>query len=360
MTPMLRELDDAELCLVGVENPTLWNLVEDMVKRVFNMEGHDLHLLPDHKRTRLGRLFSALPSELQLELVHHVDVRDLTSLSLTCKFYYRECTIVFERFMNRSFAAMGLNWGSIRFMARHLGTILTGWVVHQLLFLESKSFDIDDFDCLEVRVNHAELVLKYFEAATDYMLDTEQSGVKVLRRPNTDSKFHIKLYASNDAPERSVFHKSLTASFSWLGGNGFVVPYAELSFKSRTMALPFPAAEIGMAAERGLEIVPFHADPILGCKDVITCPAMIRNTRDLHCFSEPFLSPAWSYRRVQFCRKVEIAWCLGAQGCAEGTDARSFVTASVNIASTGIDIRQQMMMANLEDRLGVKAGNHLY
>ncbi|KAK7017229.1 hypothetical protein R3P38DRAFT_3201620 [Favolaschia claudopus] len=300
---LLQSYDDRELFLVGIESPSLWKAVEDLVRRELRVEDRGLNFLPEMERTVTGRGFASLPNELKMELVYHVDIRDLTSLTFSCKFYWKEGTRIIDGFLKRCFIAIGLDWDNLRFALRHLGGILTGFMVRRMMFMESKEFRVRDFDNIELRVKNTEMATKWFAAATTYRAIKPQpsrfDGV-VLQRPDDPTGFRIKLIESD--AERDVFWQHSTAAFTWLGSDGFVVPYKTLGFDSKTMLCDgiddrTLRSSIETAHREGLEIVPFHENKIELCGSHVTCPSVIRSTLDDECFAERLPIPIWSYRQ---------------------------------------------------------------
>ncbi|KAK7007936.1 hypothetical protein R3P38DRAFT_3211591 [Favolaschia claudopus] len=342
---LLQKYDDRELFYIGLESKSLWSTVETIVKRDFELPEFLINQLPPIDQSTSGRLFARLPSETKLELVYHVNIRDMTALCQSCKFFWREGTKVMERFMKRCFDTMGLDWGSIRFAIRHMRSILSGAVVRQLAFLESQPFNIDEFQFLEVRTMHTEYVVKYFETATEYKTDEQYvspSNVTVLHRPHHPSAFRIMIYETHESPQCSVFYQKSTASFLWLDADGFVAPYASLTFDRKTL-IAYPIndksleAEIQRARAHNIKIIPFHGEGG-DCGTAATCPSIVRNTLDTSCFNERFLSPVWSYRRVARNEKTEVVWCLGSAGCRDGLRGRFFVKEFFSLSDNQGDI----------------------
>ncbi|KAK7007935.1 hypothetical protein R3P38DRAFT_2792061 [Favolaschia claudopus] len=256
---LMRSYNDKQLFSLGMESPSLWKAVEDIVRRSLKItEDYELEMYSATELTDMGRRFSRLPNEIKMELVYHTNVRDLTALTLTCKFYWKEGTKVLDRFLSRCFQAIGLDWHSLRFALRHLNAILTGSVIRQMIFVESKEFRIQDFNGIKILANDPGLTNP--GASLDQV---------VLERPNDRSHFQIRIIDSFS--EGDIFWRKSTACFTWLGSDGFVVPYQNLSFESKTMLCPpiddeTLKASIVSAQEEGLEIVPFHLDDQTNCQ----------------------------------------------------------------------------------------------
>ncbi|KAK7006998.1 hypothetical protein R3P38DRAFT_2793151 [Favolaschia claudopus] len=119
-------------------------------------------------------------------------IKNLTTLTFSCRFYWKE---------------------GVKVIDRYLGGILTGLMVRRMMFMESKVFRVRDFNCIELRVNNPEMATKWFTAATTYSVIKPQASrfeALVLQRPDDPTGFRIILIDSD--LQRDVFWQNLTAA----------------------------------------------------------------------------------------------------------------------------------------------------
>jgi hypothetical protein len=151
---VLRASSDRELFFLGIENRFLWQkitsfLADESSKLCideaplkcnpslrFRIICDFSPVIPVHERHSLGRLFAALPMELYVEVIDHLNVRELAALAGTCRFFNRECSIALHRYMVEVFSSIGLSWVSVRFMLTHTDGLISGLFINHMLFFK--------------------------------------------------------------------------------------------------------------------------------------------------------------------------------------------------------------------------------
>ncbi|KAF8135276.1 hypothetical protein K438DRAFT_1786987 [Mycena galopus ATCC 62051] len=266
---LFRHCDSRELFLVSTESHRLWTVCVKILR--------DCEPVVNTSWKRSTRL----PMELKLLVLGYLDIRDLSSLTLTRRNYHWLCSRYIEQVMNGCLSRFRLQLDSLRFMLVHTDALtVSGYFACSMLMLKNMHFygtrQIDIFVCGK---DNSIGVEKYLAASAGYYrtkVNTQPAYHGHHQSTHLQREGHaancIVVHCGSRNPRADVFTQALTCLHNWISGEGFFAAYPDLTLTRRALISHTwvwmngntcdlkSIAAVGENAERnGFSLMPYHA-----------------------------------------------------------------------------------------------------
>ncbi|KAF8217219.1 hypothetical protein K438DRAFT_1954068 [Mycena galopus ATCC 62051] len=240
---ILESCEGRELFMVGIENKRLWQTCFQILR---DRKGNGPPWLPAVAAVAMPIL--PLPFEIHLEILELLDVRDLTSLRQTCRFFWSLCTRLLEGILNRFFSRFGLDAASVRFMLTQTDSLLSGYFAFHLARMNrsclKQTRTLEVFVCGDVNAVSVEQFFAASAGFTRASVDNKPAYRGILQSVHLRRDVlgavstGIVLHYCRRNPRADVFNQPLTCLHTWMSGSGIFVAYADLTLRSETIPLP--------------------------------------------------------------------------------------------------------------------------
>ncbi|KAJ6464406.1 hypothetical protein C8R45DRAFT_939924 [Mycena sanguinolenta] len=174
--------DDELLFAVGVANAALWPAVRRKLYARLTRT-YQCGVGVEFFNGSSDLPIQNLPTDVYNLLPAALDMRDMSMLSATCRFFRQECAHILEQRVRFAFTWLGLDWVTFRFMLKQTGAVIGGFFVYHLVRM--------DFPCL-CALSSVEIFVwqgvdssninRFFKAASPYSkLRRESSALSATR-----------------------------------------------------------------------------------------------------------------------------------------------------------------------------------
>ncbi|KAJ7512191.1 hypothetical protein B0H11DRAFT_1898692 [Mycena galericulata] len=303
----LQAYSEAQLFRIALASPNTWAIIKKFLKAI------------TVQRAGSSAVFGAsglstMPLEMLSEMLHYMDIRDLDALGRTCNFFRRAADKHRNKEMKDQFRAWDLDFD-------------------ETVPIKNYKHTVDFY----VHANAARAVLRFFKITSRFKKTSEvvphiSSMVSRILEMDHDRPELIPIririmVCARENPRATILRQDLTGLFTWMSGSGFFVPYADLTFNGLSLLnhhyLPltsieeeenFQSLELE-AKHHGIHIQYYHCGEESRCTGQLSCPAVVRNTRDGSCFATAFSDRIWGSEQYRLSEKYGVIWSLGGKGC---------------------------------------------
>ncbi|KAJ7259107.1 hypothetical protein B0H12DRAFT_1232093 [Mycena haematopus] len=338
MKTLVRRCALQDLFWLGIEHHAIWIAAADSLHASLG----NVNRVANNNQFGAGHRLGNVGVETLNVIISNFNLRDLCNFAATCRYFRHSCQAYFDNYLNGLFATFGLGWLDIRSMLVHTQSVISGFFVYHMLFMDYPDDIVDKCRFIDIYVKgrkHFDGVVAFFATTGYRKVDESVAGNpptirKVRMRIGKDTEGpEVAVHRCKAAPEAVVMNSKFSSSFIWMSATGIVVGYPNLTFESRAIISHTRFSQTDTAhadvwqqraalvRRHGIAVTPYHRGGREVCGISETCPSVIRSTSDARTFSMDYDL----HLRLGVARNYPVArgvsWCLGSMDCVEGRQA---------------------------------------